>query len=72
MVLVFCTSSLDDLHFCETSRKYLKRFFNLHSGHEYMVEMALFNVQRTITPKVSNQSYDSCSLHVVLHLCEVS
>ena len=26
--------------------------FNLQSGHEYMVEMAKFNVQRAITPKV--------------------
>ena len=26
--------------------------FNLQSGHEYMVEMAMFNVQRAITPKV--------------------
>ena len=25
---------------------------NLQSGHEYMVEMATFNVQRAITPKV--------------------
>ena len=28
--------------------------FNLQSGHEYMVEMAMFNVQRAITPKVGN------------------
>ena len=26
--------------------------FNLHSGHKYMVEMAIVNVQRAITPKV--------------------
>ena len=26
--------------------------FSLQSGHEYMVEMAVFNVQRTITPKL--------------------
>ena len=26
--------------------------FNLESGHKYMVEMAMFNVQRAITPKV--------------------
>ena len=26
----------------------------LQSGHEYVVEMAIFNVQRTITPKVYN------------------
>ena len=27
--------------------------FNLLSGHEYMVEMAMCNVQRAITPKVA-------------------
>ena len=37
--------------------------FNLQSGHEYMMEMAMFNVQRAITPKVSNGSR---VLHVVL------
>ena len=26
--------------------------YNLQSGHEYMVEMAMFNVQKEITPKV--------------------
>ena len=26
--------------------------FNLQSGHKYMVEMAMFNVRRAITPKV--------------------
>ena len=26
--------------------------FNLQSGNEYMVKMTMFNVQRTITPKV--------------------
>ena len=26
--------------------------FNLQSRHEYMVEMAMFNVQRAITPKL--------------------
>ena len=25
--------------------------FKLQSGHEYMVEMAMFNVQKAITPK---------------------
>ena len=28
--------------------------FNSHSGRDYMVEMAIFNVQRAITPKVGN------------------
>ena len=34
--------------------KYLQTVLMLQSGHEYMVEMANFNVQRTITPKVCN------------------
>ena len=29
-------------------------FLKLQSGHEYVIEMAIFNVQRTITPKVCN------------------
>ena len=40
--------------------------FNLQSGHKYMVEMAMCNVQRAITPKVDKQSYGSCVLHFVL------
>ena len=39
--------------------------FNLQSGHEYMMEMAMFNVQRVITPKVGNQGYVSCVMHMV-------
>ena len=37
-------------------RSFIKIFrtvFNLQSGHEYVVEMAMFNVQRALTPKVS-------------------
>ena len=32
--------------------KISKTVFNLQSGHKYMVEMAMFNVQREISPKV--------------------
>ena len=32
--------------------KISKKVFNLRSGHKYMVEMAMFNVQRKISPKV--------------------
>ena len=35
------------------------RVFNLQSGHKYMVEMAMFNVQRAMTAKVGNQGYRS-------------
>ena len=45
--------------------------FNLQSGHEYMVEMAMFNVQRAITPKVTVHVFCTSS-HSVLNLCEVS
>ena len=54
-VLVFYTLSHSALHLYEVSLKYLERFFNLQSGHEYIVEMAIFNiyyVQRATTPKV--------------------
>ena len=47
--------------------------FNLQqSGHEYMVEMAMFNVNRTITPKVDKQElrfiYPTRCL-IVLYIC---
>ena len=35
-----------------------------------MVEMAMFNVQRVITPNVAKQSYGSCVLYImVLYIC---
>ena len=39
--------------------------FNLQSGYECMVEIAMFNVQRAISPNVSNQIYGSYALYVV-------
>ena len=54
---VFCTSSHGALQLWEISLKYLKRFFNLQSGHKYMVEMARFNIQRAITPKVCKPQF---------------
>ena len=51
LVLEFCTSSHDALHFIKISG----RAFNLQSGQEYIVEMAILNiyyVQRALTPKV--------------------
>ena len=32
--------------------KISRTVFKLQSGHEYMVKMAMLNVQRAITPKV--------------------
>ena len=46
--------------------------FNLQSGHEIMVEMAMFNVQRAVTPKVGNPELffmcSACRL-MVLYIC---
>ena len=45
--------------------------FNLQSGHEQMEEMAMFNVQRAITPKVGKPElrfmYSACRL-IVLYI----
>ena len=51
----------------------------LLSGHKYMVEMAMFNVQRVITPQADKpELHFMCSAHSlmrashgVLHWCEV-
>ena len=46
--------------------------FILQSGHEYMVEMAMFNVQRTTTPKVGKPaSWFMCTARclIVLYIC---
>ena len=39
--------------------------FNLQSGHKYMVEMAMFNVQRAINPKVRKPELRLISQDVV-------
>ena len=52
--------------------KISQTFFNLQSGHEYMVEMAMFNVQRSITPKVGKPELQfMCSAYrlMVLYIC---
>ena len=83
-VLVFCTSSHDDLHLCEVSSKYMEWFstiisgtvFNLQSRHEYIVEMAIFKiyyVQRAATPKRRlTRVTIFCSAYclMVLYTCE--
>ena len=48
--------------------------FNLLSGHEYMVEMAMCNVQRAIPTKVERVTvHVFCTLcHCALYLWEVS
>ena len=47
--------------------------FNLQSGHEYMVEMVMFNIQRAITrreTRVMVLVFYTLS-YSALHLCEV-
>ena len=46
--------------------------FNLQGGHEYMVEMVMFNVQRAVTPNVGKpESRFMCSASrlIVLYIC---
>ena len=52
--------------------KISRTVFNLQSGHEYMIEMAMFNVQRAITLKVGKPELRfMCSAHclIVLYIC---
>ena len=46
--------------------------FNLQSGHEYIVEMAIFHVQRATTPELGNPEFwfmRSASRLMVLYIC---
>ena len=49
--------------------KIFQMFFNLQSGQKYIVEMVMLNVQRAITPKVSELQF-MCSAchHTVLYI----
>ena len=72
MVLVFCTLPYGALHLYEISWKYLQTVFILQSGHEFTVEMAVFNVQSAITPKVGKQELQfmcSALCLMVLYIC---
>ena len=53
------------LYICEKFHNNILNGFQLTEQHEYMAEVAMFNVQRAITPKVGNQSYSLHVLHVV-------
>ena len=48
---------------CEVSRTQM--VFKLQTGHKYVVEMAMFNVQRAMTQKYAIQSCGSCALHFI-------
>ena len=46
---------------------------NILNGHKYMVEMAMFNVQRAITPKVGKPKLSficSATCLIVFSICE--
>ena len=51
--------------------------FKLQSGHEYMIEVTMFNVQRAITPKIGKSElwfmYSACHLmafYICVKFCE--
>ena len=50
--------------------------FNLQSGHDYMVEMAIFNFHGATTPELGNQKFMVHAFYMLsygaLHLCVVS
>ena len=60
------------LYICEKFHNNISKVFNLQSGHKYMAEMAIFNVQRAITPKVCKPvmvRVFCMSSQVVLYIC---
>ena len=59
MVLIICVRFHLNISNC----------IKLQSGHEFMTEMAMFNVQRAIIPKVVHVFCTSS--YGALHLCEV-
>ena len=64
---VFSTSSYDVKHFCKVSQKIPSTVFKLQSGHDSNTKITIFNVQRTITPKVGKpQLHFSCSAHLFM------
>ena len=57
--------SHEALHLCEVSRKY----HEWYQSYEYRVEMAMFNVQRAITPKVGKpELWFMCSAYRLMVL----
>ena len=60
------------LYICVKFRENILNIFNLQSRHEYIVEMAMFNVQRAITPNVGKpELWFMCSAHrlIVCYTC---
>ena len=63
------------LYICEKFHEISQTVFYLQSRHKHMVKMAIFNVQRAITPKVGKpvMVHEFCtSSHGALNFCEVS
>ena len=71
MVFMFYTLSHSTSHLWDVSLKYLEQF-STYSGHKYTVEMAMFNVQRSMAPKVCKPELrfmcSACRL-IVLYIC---
>ena len=71
-VFLVCMLSHGALHFLRNFIIISGTVFNLQLGQGYMVEMAMFNVQRAITPKVGKPELlfmcSECSL-IVLYIC---
>ena len=63
------------VYICEKFHENISNSFqltDLQSGHEYMLEMTLFNVQRAITPEVGKlELWFMCSAHrlMVFYIC---
>ena len=60
------------LYLCEKFHQLSQTVFNLQSRHKFMVEMAMFNVQRAITTKVGKPELQfMCSAHhlIALYIC---
>ena len=65
------------IYICEMFHQNIWNCFQLQSRHKYMVEMAMFNIQRTITLKVSKQEFrfmcsapDLTVLYICVKFCE--
>ena len=72
---MFCMSSYGGKHFRTVPWNNLKQVFRLQSGHKYMIEIIIYNVQRAATAKVGKQELQflcfTCHLMVVNILCSL-
>ena len=61
---VFCTLSHGAVHLLNFHEN-TSNGINLQSGHEYMVETAIFIVQRAITPELGNPKLWLMCLYII-------